>query len=77
MGEDVRLQAASEASGSEAYGYGSPEDEIAALKSLSAVELDDEKLKEIIMLHFTTKCRTLSEVSTFSKFDVRCKFITS
>ncbi|XP_075085710.1 protein SEMI-ROLLED LEAF 2 isoform X1 [Nicotiana tabacum] len=61
LGEDVRLQAASEASGSEAYGYGSPEDEIAALKSLSAVELDDEKFKEIIMLHFTTKCRTLSE----------------
>ncbi|OIS98662.1 hypothetical protein A4A49_07409 [Nicotiana attenuata] len=61
LGEDVRLQAASEASGSKAYGYGSPEDEIAALKSLSAVELDDEKLKEIIMLHFTTKCRTLSE----------------
>ncbi|XP_033517313.1 protein SEMI-ROLLED LEAF 2 isoform X3 [Nicotiana tomentosiformis] len=61
LGEDVRLQAASEASGSEAYGYGSPEDEIAALKSLSAVELDDEKFKEIIMLHFTTKCRTLSQ----------------
>ncbi|PHT34341.1 hypothetical protein CQW23_26141 [Capsicum baccatum] len=58
LGEDVRLQTTS---GSEAYGYGSEEDDIAALKSLSAVELDDEKFKEIIMLHFTTKCRTFSE----------------
>lgn len=58
LGEDVRLQTAS---GSETYGYGSQEDEIAALQSLSAVELDDEKFKEIIMLHFTSKCGTLSE----------------
>ncbi|XP_059291448.1 protein SEMI-ROLLED LEAF 2 isoform X1 [Lycium ferocissimum] len=61
LGEDVRPQAASIASGSEAYGYGSQEDDIAALQSLSTVELDDEKLKEIIMLHFTTKCGTLLE----------------
>ncbi|KAJ8560366.1 hypothetical protein K7X08_004424 [Anisodus acutangulus] len=61
LGEDVRPQAASIASGSEPYGYGSQEDEIAALQSMSAVELDDEKLKEIVMLHFTTKCGKLSE----------------
>ncbi|CAN4119820.1 unnamed protein product [Withania somnifera] len=58
LGEDVWLLTTS---GSEAHGYGSQEDEIAALQSLSAVELDDEKFKEIIMLHFTTKCGTLSE----------------
>lgn len=58
LGEDVRLQTGS---GSETYGYGSQEDETAALRSLSAVELDDEKFKEIVMLHFTSKCGTLSE----------------
>ncbi|XP_055836227.1 protein SEMI-ROLLED LEAF 2 isoform X2 [Solanum dulcamara] len=58
LGEDVRLQTTS---GCETYGYGSQEDEIAALQSLSAVELDDEKFKEIIMLHFASKCGTLSE----------------
>ncbi|MCD9646663.1 hypothetical protein HAX54_036689 [Datura stramonium] len=49
LGEDVRLQTASVASGSEAYSYGSQEDEIAALQSLSAVELDNEKFKEIML----------------------------
>lgn len=63
LGEDVRLQTAS---GSEAYSYGSQEDEIAALQSLSTVELEDEKFKEFIMLHFTTKCGTLSEVELSS-----------
>lgn len=61
----MRLQTGS---GSETYGYGSQEDETAALRSLSAVELDDEKFKEIVMLHFTSKCGTLSEVLTFLAF---------
>lgn len=56
------------ASGSETCGYGSHEDDIAALQSLSAVELDDEKFKEIIMLHFSSKCGTLSKVLSFLAF---------
>lgn len=66
LGEDVRPQTAS---GSETCGYGSHEDDIAALQSLSAVELDDEKFKEIIMLHFSSKCGTLSkdELSSMRK----------
>ncbi|OIW03746.1 hypothetical protein TanjilG_30022 [Lupinus angustifolius] len=41
--------------------YGSQEDEVAAMKSLSAVELDEKKLKETVISFFMTKFSKLSE----------------
>ncbi|KAM5570144.1 protein SEMI-ROLLED LEAF 2 [Rosa sericea] len=41
--------------------YGSQPDEVAALKSLSAIELDDQLLKETVISHFMTKFSILSE----------------
>ena len=57
--EDIRLHAAS--SGEE-RGYGLEEDEVAALKSLSTIELDDQLLRETVMSHLMTKFGKLSEV---------------
>ncbi|XP_057498264.1 protein SEMI-ROLLED LEAF 2-like isoform X1 [Actinidia eriantha] len=56
--EDIRLHAAS--SGEE-RGYGSEEDEVAALKSLSTIELGDQLLREIVISHLMTKFGKLSE----------------
>ncbi|CAI0397076.1 unnamed protein product [Linum tenue] len=41
--------------------YGSEEDDVAALKSLSCVEANDNFLKETVTSHFMTKLSTLSE----------------
>ncbi|CAL0322107.1 unnamed protein product [Lupinus luteus] len=41
--------------------YGSQEDEVAAMKSLSAVELDEKQLKETVISFFMTKFSKLSE----------------
>ncbi|XP_050207337.1 protein SEMI-ROLLED LEAF 2 isoform X2 [Mercurialis annua] len=41
--------------------YGSEEDDVAALKSLSAVELDDHHLKETVTSHFTRKFEKLTQ----------------
>ncbi|XP_040374312.1 protein SEMI-ROLLED LEAF 2 isoform X2 [Rosa chinensis] len=41
--------------------YGSQPDEVAALKSHSAIELDDQLLKETVISHFMTKFSILSE----------------
>ncbi|KAI8537576.1 hypothetical protein RHMOL_Rhmol09G0034800 [Rhododendron molle] len=56
--EDIRLQAV--LSGEE-KSYGSDEDEVAALKSLSAIELGDKELRETVVSHLMTKFGKLSE----------------
>lgn len=43
--------------------YGSEEDDFAALKSLSVVESDDQKLKETVIFHLMSKFEKLSEVN--------------
>ncbi|KEH30318.1 protein SEMI-ROLLED LEAF 2 isoform X1 [Medicago truncatula] len=57
--DDVRLQAVNIES--EKIIYGSQEDDVAAIKSLSAVELDDKKLKETVLSYFLTKYSKLPE----------------
>lgn len=42
--------------------FGSVEDEVAAMKSLSAVQLDDRQLKETVISYFMTKFSKLPEV---------------
>ncbi|XAR48715.1 hypothetical protein NMG60_11031619 [Bertholletia excelsa] len=56
--EDIRLLAVSR---SKESGYGSKEDDVAALKSLSTIELSDKHLKETVISHLTTKFVNLSE----------------
>ncbi|KAL2332211.1 hypothetical protein Fmac_019792 [Flemingia macrophylla] len=56
--DDIRLQAV--CIDSEKI-YGSQEDEVAALKSLSAIELDNKQLKETVISYFMTKFTKLSE----------------
>lgn len=58
--DDVRLQAVYIES--EKIIYGSQEDDVAAMKSLSAVELDDMHLKETVISYFQTKFSKLPEV---------------
>jgi len=58
--DDIRLLAVRKES--ENIIYGSQEDEAAAVKSLSAVELDDKQLKEIVISYFMTKYSKLPEV---------------
>lgn len=57
--DDIRLQAVCEES--EKIIYGSQEDEVTAMKSLSAVELNDKQLKETVISYFMTKFSKLSE----------------
>ncbi|ESW22420.1 hypothetical protein PHAVU_005G152600 [Phaseolus vulgaris] len=57
--DDIRLLAVCKES--ENIIYGSQEDEVAALKSLLAVELDDKQLKETVISYFMTKFSILSE----------------
>ncbi|KAK7261608.1 hypothetical protein RIF29_27923 [Crotalaria pallida] len=57
--DDIRLQAV--CIESEKIIYGSQEDEAAAMKSLSAVKLDDKQLKETVISFFMTKFSKLSE----------------
>ncbi|XP_027927693.1 uncharacterized protein LOC114184585 [Vigna unguiculata] len=57
--DDIRLLAVRKES--ENIIYGSQEDEAAAVKSLSAVELDDKQLKEIVISYFMTKYSKLPE----------------
>lgn len=61
--DGIWLQAVSIESDKERISYGSlREDEVAALKSLSAVELDDQLLRETVISHFMIKFAKLSEV---------------
>ncbi|XP_027344187.1 uncharacterized protein LOC113856537 isoform X2 [Abrus precatorius] len=57
--DDVQLRAVCVES--EKIIYGSQEDEVAAMKALSDVELDDKQLKETVVLYFMTKFSKLSE----------------
>ncbi|XP_027356359.1 uncharacterized protein LOC113865798 isoform X3 [Abrus precatorius] len=57
--DDVRLQAVQIES--ENIIYGSQEDDVSAMKSLSAVNLDDNQLKETVISFFLTKFSKLSE----------------
>ncbi|KAK7312409.1 hypothetical protein VNO77_36237 [Canavalia gladiata] len=57
--DDVRLQAVYIES--EKIIYGSQEDNVSAMKSLSAVKLDDKQLKETVISYFLTKFSKLSE----------------
>ncbi|KAI9079393.1 hypothetical protein K1719_038692 [Acacia pycnantha] len=57
--DDVRLQAIYIES--EKMSYGSQEDEFNAMRSLSAVEVDDRQLKETVISYFMTKFAKLSE----------------
>ena len=58
----MRLQALSTTVINETKGYGSQDDEVAALKSLSKIESNDQHLKELVISHFMTKYGRLSEV---------------
>lgn len=60
--DNIRLHAVSVQSDKEKILYGSQEDEVAASRSLAAIELDDQKLKETVMSHFMSKSAKLSEV---------------
>lgn len=62
MVDDIRLQAVSIESDGGKIRYGSEEDEVTASKSLSAIESDDQKLKETVISHFLSKSAKLSEV---------------
>ncbi|XP_057456269.1 protein SEMI-ROLLED LEAF 2 isoform X2 [Lotus japonicus] len=62
--DDVRLQAVNIESDNVIYG--SQEDDFAAMKSLSALELDDRQLKETVLSCFLTKFSKLSEDELFS-----------
>ncbi|KAK9138820.1 hypothetical protein Sjap_009414 [Stephania japonica] len=57
--EDARLVAIT--SENKTTVYGSQDDEVAALKSLSEIEVDDGRLKETVMSHFMKKFEKLSE----------------
>ncbi|KAL6970765.1 hypothetical protein U1Q18_030454 [Sarracenia purpurea var. burkii] len=56
--EDIRLHAVSSA---EEKGYGTDEDEVAALRSLSIIELGDKQLRETVISQLLTKFGNLSE----------------
>jgi hypothetical protein len=58
--DDVRLQAVN--TESEKILYGSQEDDVAAIKSLSAIELNDKQLKQTVISYFLTKYSKLPEV---------------
>lgn len=60
--EVVKLQPLCTLLGVKTQGYGSPEDEDAAVKSLSAIDSDDKKIRELAISLFMTKYAKLSEV---------------
>lgn len=59
--DDACLRAVFVESGKGKIFYGSQEDEVGALKSLSAIKSDDRQLKETVISHFMTKFAKLSE----------------
>ncbi|KAJ6419101.1 hypothetical protein OIU84_029247 [Salix udensis] len=59
--EDIKLQAIYVESEEGKIAYGSEEDDVAALKSLSHVEVDDSNLKETLISRFMAKFVKLSE----------------
>ncbi|KAK3034230.1 hypothetical protein RJ639_032810, partial [Escallonia herrerae] len=59
--EDTRLQAVGIQPATGKKGYGSQDDEVAALRSLSAVEIVDQQLQEAVISHFMTMFGNLAE----------------
>lgn len=59
--EDIKLQAIYVESDARKIAYGSEDDDVAALKSLSCVQVDDGHLKETLVSRFMTKFVKLSE----------------
>ncbi|MCL7046370.1 hypothetical protein MKW94_006683 [Papaver nudicaule] len=59
--DNIKLQVVHSMSNGEKAVYGSREDEEAALKSLSEVEVDNGELKETLISHFMEKFRQMSE----------------
>ncbi|KAJ6917421.1 protein SEMI-ROLLED LEAF 2 isoform X1 [Populus alba x Populus x berolinensis] len=59
--EDIKLQAIYVESDEGKIAYGSEDDDVAALKSLSCVQVDDGHLKETLVSRFMTKFVKLSE----------------
>ncbi|KAK1270053.1 hypothetical protein QJS04_geneDACA014170 [Acorus gramineus] len=59
--KDCRLQAVHITQDSEITGYRSPDDGAYALKALSAIEMSDAQLKDIVVLHFMKKYENLPE----------------
>ncbi|KAK1317913.1 hypothetical protein QJS10_CPA05g02032 [Acorus calamus] len=59
--KDCRLQAVHITQDSEITGYGSPDDGAYALNSLSAIEMSDAQLKDIVVSHFMKKYENLPE----------------
>ncbi|XP_031125263.1 uncharacterized protein LOC116027687 isoform X1 [Ipomoea triloba] len=61
LGEEIKVQASFTGPGGEVEGYGTPEDEVAALRSLCAIKSEDRQLKEIVISNLTTTYEKLSE----------------
>lgn len=61
LDEGMRLQVTCTKPG-EDNSYGSQKDEAAALKSLSAIELNEQQLKDTLLTHLLSKLENLSEV---------------
>ncbi|XP_021752707.1 uncharacterized protein LOC110718207 isoform X1 [Chenopodium quinoa] len=59
--DNIRLEAVIQKLVDGGRTYGSEEDEFAALKSLSAVESDEQQLKETVLSHLMSKFKELSE----------------
>ncbi|KAK9288616.1 hypothetical protein L1049_017076 [Liquidambar formosana] len=59
--EDIRLQVVCMQPDEDKMLYGSQEDEVSALKSLSEIESDDQQLKETVISHCMIKFGKLSE----------------
>lgn len=60
--DNIRLQAVIRNPVDGGKMYGSDEDDLAALKSLSAMESDEQQLKETVISHLMSKFEKLSEV---------------
>nr|GME06543.1 protein EFR3 homolog isoform X1 [Ipomoea batatas] len=61
LGEEIKVQASFTGPGGEVEGYGTPEDEVAALRSLCAIKSEDRQLKEIVISNLPTTYEKLSE----------------
>lgn len=61
LDEDMRLNVTCSKAGEDNF-YGSQKDEAAAMKALSAIELKDQQLKDILLTHLVTKLENISEV---------------
>lgn len=62
LGEEIKVQASFTGPGGEVEGYGTPEYEVAALRSLCAIKSEDRQLKEIVISNLPTTYEKLSEV---------------